>query len=31
LGLEDLAAFQAHGFINEQADALGETGQALFG
>ncbi len=30
LGLERVAAFLAHGFIDEQADAFGETAGALF-
>jgi hypothetical protein len=31
LGLEDLGAFQAHGFIDEQADALGKAGPLTHG
>jgi len=31
LGLEDLMAFDAHRFVDEQADALGEAGVTLLG
>lgn len=31
LGLENLMAFDAHGFVDEQADAFGEAGVALLG